>query len=229
MQPERLFDVLAVTARNATSFLAIFFLIVLYLVFILAESVYLPHKLRAVFGPAAHGGEGLLGVTGVGAILVQVERYLVLKTLISLGTGVVIGAGAAMLGVDFALFWGFLAFALNFVPNIGSLIASIPAVLVALLQLGPGTAAALAGIYFAANIFFGNFLEPILIGRHLRLAPIITLASLVFWGWTWGIIGMFLAVPLTITIRIVVENTPALARFAPLLGSAIETRSESTA
>lgn len=219
MRPEQALDLLTKVALNATSFLAIFFLLVLYLVFILAESVSLPGKLRTVFGPASHHGEGLQGVAGVGAVLVQVERYLVLKTLISLATGVAVGVGAWLLGVDFALFWGFLAFVLNFVPNIGSVIAAIPAVLVALLQLGPGSAVALTAVFVGVNVTFGNLLEPILIGRHLRLSPIITLVSLVFWGWAWGIVGMFLAVPLTIAIRIVMENSSSLARFVPLLGT----------
>ena len=222
LQPERLFDALTAAARNAGSFLAVFFLVILYLVFILAESVNLPGKLQAVFGSAAQRGVGLSGIVGVGAVLIQVERYLVLKTLISLGTGLLIGIGAGVLGVDFALFWGFLAFALNFVPNIGSLIAAIPAVLVALLQLGPGPALALAIVYGVVNVIFGNVLEPIVIGRHLRISPIITLVSLVFWGWTWGIVGMFLAVPLTITMRIVMENTRTLSRFAALLGTGVQ-------
>ena len=219
MRPEQALDLLTKVALNATSFLAIFFLLVLYLVFILAESVSLPGKLRTVFGSAAQQGEGLRGVAGVGAVLVQVERYLVLKTLISLATGVAIGIGAWLLGVDFALFWGFLAFVLNFVPNIGSVIAAVPAVLVALLQLGLGSAIALTAVFVGVNVTFGNLLEPILIGRHLRLSPVITLVSLVFWGWTWGIVGMFLAVPLTIAIRIVMEHSSSLARFVPLLGT----------
>jgi predicted PurR-regulated permease PerM len=219
MQPQQFLDLLTKIALNATSFLAIIFLLVLYLVFILAESVSLPGKLRTVFGPATQQGEGLRGVAGVGAVLVQVERYLVLKTLISLATGIAVGVGAWLLGVDFALFWGFLAFVLNFVPNIGSVIAAIPAILIALLQLGAGSAIAMTAVFVGVNVTFGNLLEPILIGRHLRLSPVVTLVSLVFWGWTWGIVGMFLAVPLTIAMRIVMEHSPSLARFVPLLGT----------
>lgn len=222
LRPERLFDVVTFAVRNAGSTLALFFLVVLYLVFILAESVNLPSKLLAVFGSAAQKGEGLSGIVGVGTVLVQVERYLVLKTLISLGTGLFIGLGAAAIGVDFALFWGFLAFVLNFIPNIGSMIAAIPGILVALLQLGPGAAVLMTGVYVGVNVMFGNILEPIVIGKHLRISPVVTLVSLVFWGWTWGIIGALLAVPLTITVRIVMENSRTLARFAPLLGPAPE-------
>src|SRR5690606_12390859 len=119
--------------------------------------------------------EGLSGIVGVGAVLVQVERELVLKTLISLGTGQFVGLGAAAIGVDFALFWGFLAFVLNFIPNIGSMIAAIPGILVALLQLGSGAAVLMTGVYVGVNVMFGNILEPIVIGKQLRISPVVTL------------------------------------------------------
>lgn len=213
-QPERVIDYATSVARGVTSAATMLFLLLLYLVFLLAESVAVPAKLRAAFG------ERSAGLAAGGTILAQVQRYLVLKTAISLATGVVIGAGAALLGVDFALFWGLLAFVLNYVPNIGSVIAAVPAVAVALVQLGVGYAIGLAGIYLAVNMVIGNFIDPIVIGRQLRLSPLIVLMSLVFWGWVWGPVGMFLSVPLTIIVRIVLENTEGLARFAALLGPA---------
>lgn len=210
--PQRLFDLAAQVARNVTGWLTLLFLVLLYLVFILAESVGLRDRLQHVLGTSAAGLEGATDALG------QVQRYLGLKTLISLATGASVGTGAALLGVDFALFWGLLAFVLNFIPSVGSIIAAIPAILVALLQLGPGTAAALAAIYLLVNVTLGSFLDPILVGRHLRLSPIIILVSLLFWGWTWGLVGMFLAVPLTIALRIVMEHSPQLQPFAALMG-----------
>ncbi len=217
VQPERLLDIVTMAARNITSVLALFLVILLYLVFILAESVELPRKIRHVFGS---GGNAF---SGAATAVRQVQRYLALKTVISLVTGATIGIGAWLLGVDFALFWGFLAFALNYIPTIGSIIAAVPAVAVALLQFGPGRALGLAAIFLSVNVIVGNFADPILVGRQLRLSPIIVLVSLVFWGWTLGLTGMFLAVPLTIAVRIALQNTPSLARYAALLGP-VETR-----
>src|SRR5690606_14866267 len=116
---------------------------------------------------------------------------------------------------------GFLAFALNYIPSVGSVIAAIPAVTIALLQLGPGSAFALAIVFLVVNVSTGNFADPIILGHHLRLSPIVVLVSLVFWGWTWGIIGAFLAVPLTIAVRIGLEHSHALSRYADLMGPVI--------
>ena len=216
LEQGRVIDFAATAARGVTSVATVFFLILLFLVFILAESVAIPDKLRRVYGPEAGS------LAGGAAVLAQVQRYLVLKTLISLVTGIVIGAGAALVGVDFALFWGLLAFVLNYVPNIGSVIAAVPAVLVALLQLGVGPALGLSAIYLSVNMVVGNFVDPIVIGRELRLAPLIVLMSLVFWGWVWGPVGMFLSVPLTIVLRIVLENTESLKRVARMMGPVAE-------
>lgn len=215
-QPERVIDYATSAARQVTSAATVFFLILLFLVFILAESVAVPDKLRAVYGPQT------TTLANGAVVLSQVQRYLVLKTLISLLTGLLIGFGAALLGVDFALFWGLLAFLLNYVPSIGSFIAAVPAVAVALLQLGVGPALGLAGIFLAVNMGIGNFLDPIVIGRELRLSPLIVLMSLVFWGWVWGPVGMFLSVPLTIVVRIVMEQTESLSRLARMMGPVAE-------
>jgi AI-2 transport protein TqsA len=212
LQTQRFLDFATMAARRATVVGAGVLLVLLYLVFILAESASFPDRVRRVLGPNA------LGLNGVAATLREVQRYLVLKTIISMVTGVAIGSGAAFLGVDFALLWGFVAFALNFIPSIGSVVAAVPAIAVALLQLGPGTAFALAVIYLVVNVSVGNFADPILIGQQLRLSPFVILASLVFWSWTWGVIGAFLAVPLTVAIRIGLEHTQSLSRYAMLMG-----------
>lgn len=212
VQPERLLETVTATAKNVTSMLALLLLILLYVVFVLAESVVLPDKLRRVLGP------GATALAGGAAVLTQVQRYLVLKSLISLVTGSVIAAAAAIIGVDFALFWGLLAFLLNYIPTIGSLVAAVPGVLIALLQLGPGTAAVFAVVYLLVNLVVGSVIDPILIGKQLRLAPVVVLVSLVFWGWTWGPIGAFLSVPLTIMVRMVMTRTSGLRQLAALMG-----------
>ena len=210
--PDRLLEVVTVTARYLTSAASLSLLLLLYLVFLLAESLSLPGRLRGVFGAEA------TGLRGGAVIVTEVQRYLVLKTLISLATGVLIGGGAALLGVDFAMFWGLLAFLLNFVPTVGSVIAAIPAVLVALLQLGPAYAIGMATVSFVVNVAIGNFIDPIVVGRQLRLSPVVILVSLVFWSWTWGPIGAFLTLPLTITVRIACENIESLRPVAALMG-----------
>jgi predicted PurR-regulated permease PerM len=129
-----------------------------------------------------------------------------------------IGIGAAVIGVDFALFWGFLAFVLNYVPTVGSILAALPALAVSLLQLGPGPTAVLAVVYLAVNISIGNVLDPILVGRRLGLSTLVVMLSLVFWGWTWGLIGMFLALPLTAAAKIALESSETFHPVAVLLG-----------
>lgn len=212
VQPERLVGMATSAALNVTSILSVGLLVLLYLVFIMAESVAFPAKWRVVFGHDSHG----LG--GAADVLRQVQRYLALKTVASLVTGALVGGGAWALGVDFALLWGLLAFVLNYVPSIGSIVAAIPALVIALLQFGPGRALGLGAIYLVVNFVVGNVADPIIIGREMRLSPIIVLVSLVFWGWTLGLVGMFLAVPLTIAVRIILENSDTLSRYALLMG-----------
>lgn len=216
--PERLLAFVTGAALRITGIMGVTLLVLLYLVFMLAESVALPGKLRRAFGDQVERSERLRDVVH------DVQRYLALKTLISLATGTLVGLGAAALGVDFALFWGFLAFALNYIPSIGSFLAAIPAVLVAMLQLGLGPALTLALIYGIVNLLLGSILDPILVGRHLRLSTLAVLVALIFWGWAWGPIGMFLAVPLTAAAKIVMENSPALRPIAVLLGPVKERR-----
>jgi predicted PurR-regulated permease PerM len=212
VQPARLFEFAAFGARSVTAWVSLLFLMLLYLIFILVESVSLPAKVRHVLGRDSRA------ITIGATVLQQVQRYLVMKTLISLLTGSLVGLGAALLGVDFAPFWGMLAFILNFIPNIGSIVAAIPAVAVATLQIGVETGVALAAIYLAVNTALGSVADPILIGRQLRLSPIVILVSLVFWGWTWGVTGAFLAVPLTITLRVGLQSSGRLSKLAALMG-----------
>ncbi len=212
VQPDQLVAAVTATARTFGSVLALSLLVLLYVVFVLAESVQLPSKIRAVLGPGARA------LSAGADVLSSVQRYLVLKSLISLATGACVGAAAAVVGVDFALFLGLFAFLLHFIPTVGSVVAAVPGILIALLQLGPGPALAYASAYLVVTILIGSILDPILTGQQLRLSPIVVLVSLVFWGWTWGPIGAFLSVPLTITMRMVMERVEALRPYAALLG-----------
>ena len=149
----------------------------------------------------------------------QFQTFFFTKTLVSLLTGVVTALFTYAMGIDFPFIWGTLAFLLNYIPNIGSMISVVPPVLVALVQFeAPGRAFA-AGIGLTAiQMVIGNFIDPRAMGRSLSLSPFVVFASMIFWGWMWGLPGIFLAVPLTILIRIVFEHIPVLRAVAIMMG-----------
>ncbi len=150
----------------------------------------------------------------------EVQTYLVVKSGLSVVTGGLCGGWVAICGVDFPLLWGLLAFLLNYIPTLGMFIATIPPVVVALVQFGPGSALLVLAGYGVINFTLGNLVEPRVMGRALGLSPLVVFTSMVFWGWLWGPVGALLAVPLTMTIKIVMANTEDLRWAAVLLGSA---------
>jgi predicted PurR-regulated permease PerM len=156
--------------------------------------------------------------SGLDRITENVRRYLALKTLISLLTGVAVAVWLQILGVDYALLWGLLAFLLNYIPSIGSIIAAVPAVLLAFLQMGFGSALAAALGYLVINTVIGNFLEPRIMGMGVGLSTLVVFLSLVFWGWVLGPVGMLLSVPLTMIIKIILEEGEGTRWMAVLLG-----------
>ncbi len=150
-----------------------------------------------------------------------VNRYMVLKTLISIMTGALVWGGLSLMRIDFALMWGLLAFLLNFIPTIGSIIAAIPAVLLAFVQFGLGGALGVALLFFGVNVLFGNIIEPRVVGRGVGMSPLVVLLSILFWGWLLGPVGMILSVPLTMSIKIVLGARPETQAFAVLIGRGI--------
>jgi predicted PurR-regulated permease PerM len=151
--------------------------------------------------------------------LTSVNNYLAIKTLVSIATGVIVSVMLWAFGLDFFLLWGVLAFLLNYIPNIGSIIAAVPAMSLALLQLGP-TAAGFIGLgYLTINTVMGNVVEPRYLGRGLGLSTLVVFISLIFWGWLLGTVGMLLSVPLTMIIKIALENSAEGNWFAVLLSS----------
>lgn len=195
------------------------FLIFLTVVFILFEAHSFPRKLRAVVEDPENKLARFTQFTD------NLKRYLAIKTLASLGTGLFIGIWLTVLGVDYPVLWGLLAFLLNYVPNIGSIIAAVPAVLLAIVQLGPVYAAWAALGYLVVNVVFGNVIEPRFMGRGLGLSTLVVFLSLVFWGWVLGPVGMFLSVPLTMTAKIALDSSDDTRWLAVLLGP--ETKQES--
>ncbi len=148
----------------------------------------------------------------------SVQRYLAIKTGTSLATGVLVGVWLLIVGVDFPLLWALLAFLLNYVPNIGSVIASVPAILLATVQLGWGAAGLTAAGYVAINVAIGSGIEPRLMGRGTGLSTLVVFVSLVFWGWVLGPVGMLLSVPLTMTAKVALEANRDTHWVAVLLG-----------
>jgi predicted PurR-regulated permease PerM len=190
------------------------FLILLTVVFILLEASSMPAKLRAALDDPDASLARFADVAG------SVNRYLAIKTWTSLGTGALVWILLSVLGVDFALLWGLAAFLLNFVPNLGSILAAIPAVLQAWIQLGDGSAVAVAIGYVVINVVIGNVIEPRVMGRGLGLSTLVVFLSLVFWGWVLGPVGMLLSIPLTMTVRVALEARDETRGLAILLGPA---------
>ena len=189
------------------------FLIFFTMIFILLEASTIPTKVSAAFGVGADTFEGPR------LFLDNLGRYLGIKTIVSMVTGLLIGLITWSLGLDFPLLWGMLAFLLNYVPNIGSIIAAIPAVVVAGLQLGMGEAVATATGFLAVNMLIGNIIEPRLMGHGVGLSPLIVFIGLVFWGWVFGPVGMLLSVPLTMALKMGLEYDERTRWIALFLGS----------
>ena len=150
------------------------------------------------------------------------KRYLVIKTLISAAVGLVIWLWLLILGVDYPVLWGTLSFLLNYVPNIGAIIAALPVVLLALVQLGVGSALLTILGFVVVHIVVGNLIEPKLMGRRLSLSTLVVFLSMVFWGWVLGPIGMILSVPMTSLATIALESYEKTRGLAFMLGSETE-------
>jgi predicted PurR-regulated permease PerM len=146
-------------------------------------------------------------------------RYLGIKTIVSMATGLTAVLLTWWVGLDFPLLWGMLAFLFNYVPTIGSIIAAVPAVLMALVQLGPGEASTTAIGFLAINMLYGNAIEPRLMGYGVGISPLIVFTGLVLWGWIFGPVGMLLSVPLTMTLKMALESDERTRWIAILIGS----------
>ena len=147
-----------------------------------------------------------------------IDRYVLIKTYIGLGTGVTAGILIAIIGVDHAFLWGLLTFLLNYIPNVGSIIAAVPPILLALLEMGPWPALLVAVTYLVVNVGFANILEPRVMGEGLGMSPVTILVSLLLWGWVFGPTGVLLAVPIGIALRSSLERSEETRWIAILLG-----------
>lgn len=187
-------------------------LILITVIFMLVEASAFKGKLRAV------SDDPEASLARIEAITSSVKRYMTIKTSTSLLTGILIACWLWVLGVDYPVLWGMLAFLFNYVPNIGSIIAAVPAVLLALVQAGMSTALWAVLGYLLVNNLIGNLIEPRFMGKELGLSPLVVFISLVFWGWVLGPVGMFLSVPLTMTLKIFLDSYNSSKALGHLLG-----------
>jgi AI-2 transport protein TqsA len=188
-------------------------LILLTVSFILLEASSFPIKLRAVLGDPKRVFPQFTKFVD------DIKRYMVIKTTINLIAGVILGLWLYILGVDFPVLWGFVAFLLHYVPDIGSILCAIPAVLLALVQLGPGPAALAAAGYVVVGFTLGNVIEPRIMGHRLGLSTLVVFLSLIFWGSVLGPIGVILCIPFTMTVKFAFESSENTRWIAVLLGS----------
>jgi len=207
----------------AFDFVGNLLIIVLFMVFILLETERLEERVRLAYGP-----EQALRILGVVEnINKHVQRYLVIKVLLSFVTAVVATAIMGAFGLHFYFLLGTSVFFFNFIPYFGSIFATIIPTVLALLQFSsPGDALWLALLLTGVQFFIGNLLDPQLLGRNLNLSPVLILVALAFWAWLWGVLGMVLAVPIMVTIRIALEHFPETRPYAILMSNMVVEHSE---
>ena len=194
------------------------FLVFFIILFILLEDQSFAYKAKVLTrGPR----ESLAYLDQIGK---SIRHYLSIKTLISIITGILIWVALMIIGVEYAIVWALIAFLLNYIPTIGSILAGIPAVLFALVQVGYGGALWTLGVYIALNTVIGNVVEPKMMGKGLGLSSLVVFLALVFWGFLIGTVGMFLSVPLTMALKIVLEQNEKTRWIAVLLGTQQEAK-----
>ena len=215
IDPGKILNFTAATLNSMGNFMGQLFIIALLAFFMLLEMDSFPLKFNAMLGKTNPHHE----IENSERVITNIRNYLGIKTLTSFSTGLLIFIGLKILGVDYAFIWGLIAFLLNYIPNIGSLLAAIPTMLFTVIQYDWQTMVWTALIYLVVNVVIGSFIEPKVMGRGMGLSTLVVIISLIFWGWVLGPIGMFLSVPLTMTLKIFLENYEDTKWLAVLLGT----------
>jgi AI-2 transport protein TqsA len=204
--------------NSITVMLGDFFIVLIFWIFMIMGKERFEDRLKFAFAE----NRGMV-VKNLDTIDTQLQSYLLIKTILSLFTGLIATIILLIFNVDFAIIWGLLTFLLNFIPNIGSLIATIAPISVGLLEFGLGWhTVSLAALLLLNQSIIGNLVEPHFLGRKMDLSPVFVLFSLIFWGWIWGFVGMFLAVPIAASIKIFCSNIEPLKPVAILMGTKAE-------
>ena len=213
--PKAAMQYAAALLKNIGSMLADGFVILFTVIFILLEAGQFRSKIDLINGSKE-------GFAHFEEVIEKIKHYMALKAVISAFTGIVVTVLLMFVGVDYPILWGVIAFLFNFIPNIGSIIAAVPAVLLALIQLGSVSALIVAVIYVAVNVVIGSVVEPKVMGRGLGLSTLVVFLSLIFWGWLLGPVGMLLSIPLTIMAKIAMQSQENTRWVAVLLGTVEE-------
>ena len=192
-------------------------MVVLFVIFLLIETASLKTRIALAFENKL--SDQLRKIAS--SVACEITRYLSVKLLISLATGIIVGVALQIIGVEFAPVWAVIQFILNFIPIIGSVAVGVVVTLFALLQFWPepGPVIAVGLVMLGSNQIIGSFIEPRVTGYNLGISPLIIILSLLLWGWLWGFAGMILAVPMTVIIKIICENIPIMEPVSLLLGT----------
>lgn len=210
---------LAITfSSNLVAFSKTIFVVMLFLIFLLIEFESLKTKIALAFSDE-HTNQKILTIAR--NTITEVTHFLSIKFMVSLLTGLIVFIGTFAVQMDFPIIWGFLAFILNFIPTFGSIASWMLTTLFAILQFYPdwGKIIFVAILVMTVNLILGNIIEPRWEGTDLGISPFIILVSLSFWGWMWGFVGMVLAVPLMVIIKIICENIEILRPVAIIMGT----------
>lgn len=201
--------------NSFSSMLGDFFITMVFWMFMIMGKSKFEERLKSAFYHTKINVEKYLT-----AINVQLQSYIMIKTITSFVTGTIVTLILWAFGIDFALFWGILTFVLNYIPNIGSLIATVFPIVISFLEYGLGVKTVSLSLLLILNQnLIGSFIEPHYMGRQMDLSPVFVLFSLIFWGWIWGIVGMFLSVPIAATMKIMFSNIEPLKPLAVIMGS----------
>jgi AI-2 transport protein TqsA len=198
---ERVWDLGTGLLGRVVGFFGTTMVVLILTVFMLTEARMFGRRLEAVSLARGPNIRRLLSATR------DIQKFLAIKTVVSFVTGVLAGLLCWAAGLDFYVLWGILAFALNFIPVVGSIVAGVPPTVLALFVAGWPNAVLVAGGYLLINNFLGNFIEPMLVGRRFGISTLVVVLAVMFWGWVWGPLGMLLAVPLTMLIKVMLDSS----------------------
>jgi len=219
LNPERIVSFFQGFIGDIGGALSNIMLIVFTVMFMLSDTSLIKQKLA--WHQQQHSAvEGQLG--GLSDLVVLLSTYTKIMAAVSLLTGFLIWLGLSLMGIKYPVLWGLLAFLLNFIPTIGSIIAAFPVLLLALLSLDPVLLLMIIALYLIVNTVVGNFIQPIWMGDEVGLSTLIVFLSMVFWGWLFGPVGMFLSVPLTIAVKFLSLRNPNTLWLAVLLSNKVE-------
>lgn len=210
INPQQLLSISQAITGQVLSFMSVCTLVLVLMTFLLGEAPLFRRNFRNLPNSVQGKNEMIAALRGV-------QRYLFIKTIASACTGGLAWGLCAAMGVPFAFLWGFVAYVLNYIPTIGSIVAAIPPVLMALLLGSWGDAFIVTGGYIAINFAIGNGIEPLFLGRQFGIATSVVLLSVLLWGWIWGPLGMLIAVPITVLVKLALKNSPDLSWVALII------------